>query len=474
MSAPLTPIRCLVVEDSEDDALLVLRELKNAGYEVTSERVETAEAMREALTRAPWDLVLSDHHMPHFSGLAALEVLQASHLDLPFIIISGSIGEDIAVAAMKAGANSYLMKGRLASLGATVQHELANAAGRRARKQGEAELRASNERRRAILETAMDGFWLADRQGRLLEVNQTYARMSGYTVEELLRLKIPDLEANETATETAEHIERIVKNGEDRFEARHRRKDGSVFDVEVSVQHRPDDGGTLVCFLHDITEHRLAEEALRASLQEKEALLKEVHHRVKNNLQVITSLLRLESSRTEEGGARRVLKDMQGRIMSMALLHETLYRTGIFSRVDLANYLQRLASQLFRAQNVTPGQAVLVFELSSVQVDIDQAIPCGLIVNELLANSLRHAFRDGHGGHVTLHLEQETDGWVRMRVSDTGVGLAADFEARRSRSLGLQLVSDLARQLGGRLEVGSGPGAAFTTVFSPTERHGAG
>jgi len=223
-----------------------------------------------------------------------------------------------------------------------------------------------------------------------------------------------------------------------------------------------------------ITARKQAEEGLRASLQEKEALLKEVHHRVKNNLQVMTSLLRLETSRTSEPGARRVLKDMQGRILSMALLHETLYRTGIFGRVDLANYLQQLAGQLFRAHNASSAQVSLALELSPVQADIDQAIPCGLIVNELLANSLKHAFVKGQTGEVRLRLQQDAEGEVRLQVSDTGVGLPDDFEARRAGSLGLQLVSDLARQLGGRLEVGPRPGARFVVAFTRARSHQTG
>ena len=158
MSPTLQPLRCLIVEDSEDDARLVRRELRQAGFEVTAERVDTAEAMRDALARQSWDLVLSDFQMPHFNGLAALKVLQATGIDLPFIIISGSIGEDIAVSAMKAGASSYLMKDRLASLGATVEHELVHAAGRRAREQAEEALGASENLYRSLFEGMLNGF----------------------------------------------------------------------------------------------------------------------------------------------------------------------------------------------------------------------------------------------------------------------------------------------------------------------------
>ena len=214
----------------------------------------------------------------------------------------------------------------------------------------------------------------------------------------------------------------------------------------------------------DITERKDAEESVKASLREKEALLREVHHRVKNNLQVITSLLRLETGRSGDAGTKLVLREMQGRIRSMALLHETLYRSGNFARVDLADYLRQLATQLFRGQNADAARIRLALDLSPVMLAIDQAIPCGLIVNELLTNALKYAFVDGREGEVRIALLAPVEGVVRLVVSDTGRGLPEDFDARRHASLGLQLVSDLTRQLGGILDVQHSP-ASFSISF---------
>ena len=222
-------------------------------------------------------------------------------------------------------------------------------------------------------------------------------------------------------------------------------------------------GGAVVAHI-DITERRLAEEALRTSLHEKEGLLKEVHHRVKNNLQVIASLLRLESSRTPEPATKAVLKEMQGRIRSMALLHEALYRSGDFARVDLADYLGQLATQLFRAHNSDRAGVRLTLDLAHVRLDVEKAIPCGLIVNELVTNSLKHAFPDGRPGEVRVSLETEGE-HARLRVCDDGAGLPPDFDGRRAKSLGLVLVLDLARQLGGELEIQPGAGASFGVMF---------
>ena len=228
-----------------------------------------------------------------------------------------------------------------------------------------------------------------------------------------------------------------------------------------------------VVSFNDVTEGRRAQEALRTSLREKEALLKEVHHRVKNNLQVVTSLLRLEAGRSTVPGTKEVLREMQGRIRSMALLHETLYRSGNLAHVDLAHYLKQLATQLFRAHNADPGAILLQSALTSVRLEMDQAIPCGLIVNELISNCLKHAFPHHHGGEVRLELDVLAGGsQVRLHVGDNGVGLPAEFDPSCATTLGLQLVSDLTRQLQGTLEIRPpGPGAGFTVTFAVVSPH---
>lgn len=218
------------------------------------------------------------------------------------------------------------------------------------------------------------------------------------------------------------------------------------------------------------------EAELVASLREKEALLKEVHHRVKNNLQVIASLLRLEGRRIDHPITQSVLREMQGRIQSMALLHETLYRSGNFATVDLAAYLTQLAQQLFRSLSSPAAGVQLVLDLEPARLEIDQAIPCGLIANELASNSLKHGFPEGQTGEVRIRLRSEEVGeaeQLRLTVSDTGIGLPPNFDPNHKRSLGLQLVSDLARQLQGHLQIGPGPGAIFeVTILNNRTRTG--
>jgi PAS domain S-box-containing protein len=328
------------------------------------------------------------------------------------------------------------------------------------------------ERLALVMRHANDIILLCDDDGRILEANHRSLATYGYTRDELRALPGGGLRAPSVAALLAPQLNLLRSQEGGVFETTHCRKDGSVLQVEVSGRSVREGGRSyLLLIVRDITERRLADEALRASLREKEALLKEVHHRVKNNLQVITSLLRLESSRSVESSTKVVLKDMQSRIRSMALLHEALYRTGNFARIDLAAYLGKLATQLFQMQRTESKKVRLVMDLSPSWAEIDQAVPCGLIVNELLTNCLKHGFGDGRSGEVRLAVRQGIDGEVRLQVSDDGVGIPEDFEAKRLKSLGLQLVTDLARQIGGRLEVGPAPRALFVIVFRP---HGDG
>ena len=251
-------------------------------------------------------------------------------------------------------------------------------------------------------------------------------------------------------------------------------KDGKPLGILVALHSQPLTNVQAITqlfntFLDRVTaemQRSKAQMALQQSLREKEFLLKEVHHRVKNNLQIVSSLLRLQASQLENPIAKAALHDMQNRVRSMALIHEHLYRSENLAQVDLAAYLRQLCQQLFRALASTSGAIRLDLDLAPVQLGIDQAIPCGLLVNELFSNALKHGFPNGRTGEVRVELQPLADGpgW-RLRVADTGVGLPAGFDLKHLTSLGLQLISDLSRQSGGRLEIGPGPGAVFEVSF---------
>jgi len=246
------------------------------------------------------------------------------------------------------------------------------------------------------------------------------------------------------------------------------RSEGSRVTVQISGAMLVGSATEGIAFAVDLTERKQAEQAQLAALAEKTVLLREIHHRVKNNLQIISSLLRLQSDQIEAAGAKTVLLDMQNRIHSMALIHEHLYSSENLGEVDLSAYLQSLCLQLFHALVPTPEIIHLHLNLAHVRLGIDQAIPCGILVNELVTNALKHAFPGGRGGDVWIELQAltETPGW-RLRVADNGVGLPADFDFDQLPSMGAMLASALIGQLNGRLEIGAGPGAVFDITFRP-------
>ncbi len=342
-------------------------------------------------------------------------------------------------------------------------------------KQAQIDLLESDYRWKFAIEGSGDGLWDWNIANNTVYFSRRWKEMLGFAEEEVkdtleewssrvhpedMNMVMQDINLHlDGATPLYKNIHRVMcKNGEWKW----------ILDRGVVVER--DDSGKAMRMIGthaDISEQRATQEALQTSLREKVGLLNEVHHRVKNNLQVITSLLRLESGRSDISETKEVLNDMQARIRSMALLHESLYRSGIFASADLGAYLRELATHTFRA-HVNHTGIRLHLELESVTVSMDQATPCGLMVNELISNSLKHAFVGRSDGEIRLTLQHVgVGGQVRLRIIDNGLGMPVDLEARCERSLGLRLVKDLANQMLGKLETCYHPGTEFTVVFVP-------
>ncbi|MDP4866982.1 MAG: PAS domain S-box protein [Crocinitomicaceae bacterium] len=215
---------------------------------------------------------------------------------------------------------------------------------------------------------------------------------------------------------------------------------------------------------HDITEKKKTETEIVESLKEKEVLLKEIHHRVKNNLQVISSILNLQSSFVKDKQTLGILEESRSRIRSMAIIHENLYRTTNFSSINFSDYLKNLTSNLIASYQVNIGKVTLKENLSKVDLVLDQAIPCGLLVNELITNSLKYAFPDGRPGEIAIVLNEIKNN-IHLSISDNGVGLPTDFDILNSDTLGLQLVSTLVEQLDGQIAVDNSIGIKYLITF---------
>ena len=317
---------------------------------------------------------------------------------------------------------------------------------------------------------------IANLDGNIEYVNPRFTEGTGYSLEEVSGKNPRVLQSGLTSFDVYQDMwQTLLAGAVWSGQFHNRKKNGDLYIEQAVIAPVLGANGKTthyVAMKEDITQRIRVDVELQASLKEKVALLNEVHHRVKNNLQVITSLLRLEAGRSELPDTKAVLLEMQGRIQSMALLHEALYRDGNFASIDLGAYLRQLATQAFRAQGATSGAVRLVLDLAPASVALDQATPCGLLVNELLSNALKHGFADGRGGEVQVRSQPSgKPGLWQVCVRDTGAGLPVDYEARRAHSLGLQLVSDLTQQLGGTLETwaGPGPGTTFCVTFALEE-----
>jgi two-component sensor histidine kinase len=245
------------------------------------------------------------------------------------------------------------------------------------------------------------------------------------------------------------------------------RKDGSRVAIELSMANLVLDGHIIgrVGVARDITDRQYAEEQIRASLQEKEVLLKEIHHRVKNNLQIISSLLNLQSKYINDPSAHQMFIDSQNRVKSMALIHEILFRSRDITRIDFAEYIKTISVQIFRSYGAYSKKIGLEVQVKDIMLDVDTAIPCGLIVTELVSNSLKHAFVDGREGSINISLFTSDSCTLTLIVKDNGIGLSRDIDLQNADSLGLKLVRALVNQLAGQIEVDSTFGTTFMITF---------
>jgi two-component sensor histidine kinase len=215
--------------------------------------------------------------------------------------------------------------------------------------------------------------------------------------------------------------------------------------------------------LERITTHKKREDQLRSSLEEKETLLKEVHHRVKNNLQVITSLLNLQASGVQDPDVITMLQESQNRVRSIALVHDRLHRSSSLMSIDFGEYIRTMASQLMRSY--AKGGVAVSLDVEPIHVGIDTAIPCGLLLNELLSNAVRHAFPDGRTGTISIGLAHTPEQKVKLTVADDGIGLPPGMDWRNAQTMGMMLIVGLSQQLGGALDVAAADGTMFTVTF---------
>ncbi len=400
-------LKILILEDVAFDAELIEYELRREGVGFLSKRVETEENYIKELEELEPDLILADHSLPKFDGLSALKIANDKCPYIPFLFVSGKIGEEFAVNALKEGATDYIFKNNLSKLVPAIQRALKESNEQAERENAERALREAH----------------FELEKQVLERTEALSRAN-----EVLRL--------------------------------------------------------------EMDERQRIEDKLKKSLEEKEILLKEIHHRVKNNLQIISSLLNLQSRYINDKKMLDIYKESQNRVKSMAIIHEKLYQSEDLAKIDFGDYVRSLILDLFNSYGINKSRINLDIDIKDVLLDINTAIPCGLIVNELVTNSIKHGFpankspktenrvllnSDSHiaansleKDRISVKITNENEFYI-MTVYDNGIGFPDDLDFKNTDSLGMQLVISLTSQLKGTVELEKDNGTLFKINFQELE-----
>jgi PAS domain S-box-containing protein len=324
----------------------------------------------------------------------------------------------------------------------------------------------SEARFRVVFDSVPDQIFIKDKNSVYTMVNPALEQFFGIKSEELVGKTDSELF-------TPDHVEHILKI------------DQNVLKGEVIKEETPPVGQSkailqvikspmyssngeiigLCGIARDITQQKNDEEIIKKSLHEKEMLMREINHRVKNNLTVISSLLSLQSSYVADEEAKGMFKDSQNRARAMALIHERLYQSKDLKRIDFADYISTLAIDLFNTYQINQDRITLDLEIEETLLDVNTAIPLGLILNELISNSLNYAFSDGKHGKINISLKKTTENQFILEVFDNGIGIPQDFDIKNTNSFGLQIVSILIDQIQGALEIDNNGGTRFVILF---------
>ncbi len=443
------------------------------------------------------DLVLVDLRMPEVDGLEVLEGVRMASPETPIIVVSGTGLISDVVEALRLGAWDYIFKpienlsvlghaihkclerARLIRENRAYQQNLEEKVAQRTseletavlrlereidiRTEAEKALRKSEEKFREIFEGSRDAIILGAPTGKAVEANEAAAALAGRSREGLMDAQILDYFSEDSRNEAKPLLEGAMNgepaSGEGWFDQSEGRAAVEYSAKRVNIGDAP----FLLFTARDISERKQAHDRIQASLREKEILLKEIHHRVKNNMQIISSLLNLQADYIKDEEAKELFIESRNRIASMALVHEELYQSKDMSRVELKDYVEKLLPRLLYSYGGEREIRQLI-DVDEARVTIRQAIPLGLIINELVTNSLKHAFADRERGAIGVSIRQ-ADGVAHVRVHDDGIGLPPDLNIEKTQTLGMQLVTGLISQLYGELRVEREEGTAFYIDF---------
>ncbi|MGB9838141.1 sensor histidine kinase [Methanothermobacter sp.] len=454
--------RILILEDVPFDVELMEREIRRAGIEFISEVVDNEDDFMRALEEFKPDVILADYSLPSFDGVSALSIAGEKCPWVPFIFVSGKIGEEFAVEALKAGATDYVLKSNFSKLPLAIRRAIREVEKEQELERTRQSLVESHWQLREAQKIGRIGSWQWDIASDTLSCSEEALRILGIPGEEFrgsLDEMVSRIHPDEQ--ETFRDSIRSLRP----FEGEYRvvRDDGSISVVLLRAKVLKDPRGnpkSVIGIKQDITEDKRIRESLEASIREKEFLLSEMHHRVKNNLQLISSLIRLQSRYIDDERALEIFTECQNRVKSIALVHEKLYGAGDGMAVNLRDYMEDLLSELM---DMCRGRDIVFrMELEEVHVGIKTAVSIGLIVNELVTNAIKHGVVSGGEVRIGLSL---SDGRGVLTVADNGRGLPPDIEVSDPPGFGLKLVKFMMKRINGSITAENCDGAVFTVTF---------
>jgi PAS domain S-box-containing protein len=453
--------RVLVVEDDEATAELMRRALERAGYSVhIASGVQAGlKALCDSQTES-FDALLLDYRLPDGEPWEVADAAQNRAPDVPVIFVTGMSDELVVIEALHRGVAGYVKKTddfwlELPAVleRVTLQRHI------------KGRLDETQAMMPAVVEDLRDLVAISNSDGKLVYLSHACLTLLGSNAEELVGRSWLEIAAPEDRNALQSAYNSLGESASQPINLRCRHKSGSVARMEARVSRvkfAASLPSMIVLTLHDVTKQREYEERLELALREKEVLLREIHHRVKNNLQVVQSLLKMRARLLPKGETRSAIESTVQRVFAMSLAHEHLYRMKDLERLSLAGYLRDLFSGVVASNSAQPDQIQLHLNAAEIPLSMDLAIPFGLLANELISNCFKHGFPHGRKGTVELSIHRHK-GVVRLTVSDNGVGLPKDFVLEACPSMGLKLASALAHQLGGSLHFTSENGCRVET-----------
>ena len=460
----MTRIKIFVIEDNPGDLVLIREMIKDSGLEFELENSETLKEGLETFKKLDYDILLLDLGLPDSDGIETFLKAHSELTNKPIIILTGFSDEEQATNAVSRGAQDYLIKGQVDPnlLSKSIRYALE-------RKKSELKILKEEEKSRTYFDSAGVMRAVVGIDKKIKEINSKGCEILGYSKEELMGKNWFEYLSPKNREKNEKIFEEMIAGTISPYSQKEQtilRKNGEKRIISWSITLLKDDSGRVSSIINsgeDITKSKQYEKDIKSSLEEKELLLREIHHRVKNNLQIISSLLNLQANHIKDEDILDHFNDYQNRIKSISLVHEKLYRSSDIGQVEMSNYTQHLVEDLVR--NYGRPDLDILFDIEEVKLGIDTAIPCGLIINELVSNSLKHAFPDNKTGEIRIKFNKNASNEFELLIQDNGVGISPKIDLEHSETLGLELVSSLVQQLDGCMQMQKNPGTTFYIKF---------